>query len=346
MSQTTILMVGNYLPSPKYNKNIWHFLAERLSSQGWNVITTSSRQNLLLRLFDMLSTVWRYRHIYKIAQIDVFSGKAFIFSECCSWLLNKLNKPIVLTLHGGGLADFANSHPERVRRVFQRALKIITPSPFLQGAMQNYHPGIHFIPNPIDISSAIVRIRENPQPVLIWVRAFHQIYNPSLAVKVVKILASDFPDLHLLMIGPDKGDGSLNRFHQEAVRLGVDKRIEIIGAVSHEDIPVWLDIGDVFLNTTNYDAAPRSVLEAMANGLCVVSTNVGGMPYIIEDGVNGLLVPPDEPKLLSDAVRTILTNQHLAVTLSKNAHQEALKHDWSLILPQWETLLKGLLNYG
>lgn len=343
MSQTTILMVGNYLPSPKYNKNIWHFLAERLSSQGWNVITTSSRENSLLRLFDMLSTVWRYRHIYKAAQIDVFSGKAFIFSECCSWLLNKLNKPIVLTLHGGGLADFANSHPERVRRVFQRASKIVTPSPFLQGAMQDYYPGIHFIPNPIDISSAIVRIRENPQPVLVWVRAFHKVYNPMLAVKVIKILASEYPNIHLLMIGPDKGDGSLNRFHQGAVRLGVDERIEIIGAVSHEDIPVWLDKGDVFLNTTNYDAAPRSVLEAMANGLCVVSTNVGGMPYLLDDGFDGLLVEPGHALGMAKAVSRILSNPGFAKILSSNALMKARTHDWSEVLPKWEALFNNMI---
>lgn len=340
MSKQTILMIGNYLPQPKYNKNIWQFLSENLSAQGWNVITTSSKENKFLRLLDMLYSVWKYRHVYELAQIDVFSGSAFTFAQSCSWLLNRLKKPVIFTLHGGGLADFARSHPKRVERLLKRASVAVTPSPFIQHSLSSFRADIRFIPNPIDSSAAIFRIRQNPKPTLIWIRAFHQIYNPLLAVRVVELLASDFPDLRLLMVGPDKGDGSLSLFTQEALRLGVDHRIDLIGPIKHEDVPKWLDKGDIFLNTTNFDAAPSSVLEAMANGLCVVSTNVGGVPYIIEDGKDGLLVLPGEPELMAAAIKKILTNHLLAETLSNNARLRAAHYDWSLILPQWLTLLQ------
>jgi len=333
-------MVGNYLPQPKYNKNIWQFLAERLSDNGWQVLTTSSIENQFIRLIDMLYSIWKHRHKYNLSQVDVFSGKAFLFAELCSWLLKKLNKPIILTLHGGGLADFTRAHPNRIARVLKRAYVVVTPSPFLQHTLSSLRSDIRFIPNPIDSSAAIFRIRQNPKPILIWIRTFHQIYNPLLAVRVVELLASDFPDLRLLMVGPDKGDGSLSLFTQEALRMGVDHRIDLIGPIKHEDVPKWLDKGDIFLNTTNFDAAPRSILEAMANGLCVVSTNVGGVPYIIEDGKDGLLVPPEEPELMAAAIKKILTNHLLAETLSNNARLRAAHYDWSLILPQWLTLLQ------
>lgn len=340
MSKQTILMIGNYLPQPKYNKNIWQFLSENLSAQGWNVITTSSKENKFLRLLDMLYSVWKYRHVYELAQIDVFSGSAFTFAQSCSWLLNRLKKPVIFTLHGGGLAEFAQAYPKRVSRVFHRAAVVVTPSPFLQDALLPFHSEIRHIPNPIDVQSAIVRLRNNPQPVLVWVRAFHQIYNPSLAVESLALLTPDFPDIRLFMLGPDKGDGSLSQFKQVASALGVDKHIELIGAVDHEDVLHWLDQADIFINTTNYDNAPSSLLEAMANGLCVVSTNVGGVPYIIEDGKDGLLVPPGEPELMAAAIKKILTNHLLAETLSNNARLRAAHYDWSLILPQWLTLLQ------
>lgn len=333
-------MIGNYLPQPKYNKNIWQFLSENLTAKGWRVITTSSKENKILRLLDMLYTVWKHRQDYQLAEIDVFSGRAFSFVQACSWLLVRLKKPIIFTLHGGGLADFAQLHPNRVRRVFQRASVIVTPSPFLQQMLSAFHSDIRYIPNPIEAHSAIVRLRRNPQPILIWVRAFHQIYNPSLAVKSLALLVPDFPEIRLLMLGPDKGDGSFSKFKQDAIALNVDKHIELIGAVSHEDVLLWLDKADIFINTTNFDTAPRSVLEAMANGLCVVSTNVGGVPYIIEDGKDGLLVPPGEPELMADAIRKVLRDHQFAEMLSKNAHQKAINYDWSSILPQWLNLLQ------
>ncbi|HHX08675.1 MAG TPA: glycosyltransferase family 4 protein [Chloroflexi bacterium] len=344
MANRAVLMIGNYLPQPKYNKNIWQFLAERLSTHGWRVITTSSKENQVVRLIDMLHTVWRYRQKYQLAQIDVFSGKAFFFAQVCSWLLKILRKPIILTLHGGGLAEFAQTNPRKVSSLFQRASVVVTPSPFLQHALSSFHPDIRHIPNPIDASAAIVRLRQNPRPILVWVRAFHQIYNPNLAVQSIALLAPDFPDLRLLMIGPDKGDGSLSQFIQEASTLSVDQNIELIGPLYHEDVLAWLDKADIFINTTNFDAAPRSVLEAMANGLCVVSTNVGGVPYIIEDGKDGLLVPPGEPELMAAEIRKILTDHQLAEMLSKNARSKAIQYDWSSILPQWLALLQEVTD--
>ena len=107
MNQQSILLIGNHLSIDHANKNVWHYMAEKLSARGWQVITTSSQQNQALRLLDMLSTVYTQRHEYVLAQIDVFSGKAFIYAEACSQLLKWLGKPMVLTLHGGGLPEFA-----------------------------------------------------------------------------------------------------------------------------------------------------------------------------------------------------------------------------------------------
>ena len=175
MSQKSILLIGNHLSTEHSNKNVWHYMAEKLSARGWRVITTSSQQNQALRLIDMLHTIYAQRREYALAQIDVFSGKPFIFAEACAKLLKWLRKPIVLTLHGGGLPEFAAKHPLRVQHLFQRADAVVTPSPFLQNSLRPYSSEIPLINNPIDISKGIYRQRSSQQPKLIWVRAFHEI---------------------------------------------------------------------------------------------------------------------------------------------------------------------------
>jgi glycosyltransferase involved in cell wall biosynthesis len=87
-------------------------------------------------------------------------------------------------------------------------------------------------------------------------------------------------------------------------------------------------------------------LEAAASGSCIVSTNVGELPYIWEDGKEVLLVVPDDPKAMSAAIRRILTEPGLAEWLSINARKKAEQYDWSVILPQWEKLFKKVIVDG
>ena len=344
MQKPVLLLIGNHFLSANLNKNIWHFMAERLAGRGWEVITTSDKRFPPLRLLDMVWTVIQERRRYDLAQIDVFSEKAFIWSEVCTFFLKRLGKPILLTLHGGKLPEFAAEHPQRVRRVMQSADVIVTPSPYHQVAFEKYRPDIRLILNPINLEKSIYRHRLQAQPRLVWVRAFHEVYNPCLAPRVLHLLAPDFQEIELLMIGPDKGDGSLERMLNLAEQLGLRDRIRIAGGIPHEQVPIYLDKGDVFINTTNYDTAPRSVLEAMANGLCVVTTNVGGMPWLVEEEVDGLLVPPDDPGAMAAAVSRVLTDPGLSARLSANARHKAEAYDWSAILPQWERLFLEVSN--
>ncbi|MDW7755751.1 MAG: glycosyltransferase family 4 protein [Brevefilum sp.] len=344
MRQKSILMISNFLPQPAYNKNIWHALAERLAEAGWDVITTSDKINRFTRLFNMVSTIHRERKRYNLAQIDVFSGKAFIFAEISAYLLQRLKKPIVLTLHGGRLPKFASEHPRRVRRLLQAGTAVMTPSHFLQDELREFHPNIKVIPNPIELAHAVFRPRHTVKPNLIWIRAFHSVYNPSMAVKVLHTLITDFPKAHLTMVGPDKGDGSRKQMLSLVRQYHLEDAIEVLPGVSHDAIPQQLNQADIFINTSNYDTFPRSIIEAMANGLCIVSTHVGGIPYLISNHQEGLLVPPDKPDEMASAIREILQNTTLASYLSQNARKKAEAYDWSAILPQWENLFTQIIE--
>jgi glycosyltransferase involved in cell wall biosynthesis len=318
-------------------------LAEKLQSRGWKVITTSAKVFQPLRLMDMVSAILLKQGHYSLAQIDVFSGKAFIFAQVCSFLLAHLDKPIVMTLHGGGLPDFARKHPKRLKRTLARATAVVSPSPYHQVELKQYRADIRLIPNPIDLSTLKYKHRAKPTANLVWVRSFHEIYNPSMAPRVLQQLAPDFQDIQLWMIGPDKGDGSLQRMLTLAEKLNVRHRIHIVGGLPHTEIPDWLSKGDIFINTTNFDTAPRCVLEAMAIGLCIVSTEVGGIPYLVEHEQEGLLVPPDDAPAMAAAIKRLLIEPNLGSKLSKNARIKAENYDWSQILTKWEALFDTMV---
>jgi glycosyltransferase involved in cell wall biosynthesis len=160
-----------------------------------------------------------------------------------------------------------------------------------------------------------------------------------MAVAVLGKVRQSFPEATLTMVGPDKGDGSLAATRKAAANSGLRGSITFTGPVAKEAVPEIMAQHDVFINTTSIDNMPVSVIEAMACGLGIVSTNAGGLPYLLTDQYDGLLVPPDDPAAMSAAVHRILSNPVLAGRISQNARAKAEEFDWSRVLPQWQTIL-------
>lgn len=343
-SKPSLLLVANFLSDKGSSFSVGEELAEHLLLAGYQVITTSRLRSRLLRYLDMVSTVWFRRKDYQSAYVEVYSGLSFFWAESVCWLFNKLGKPYILTLHGGNLPAFAQRHPVRVRRLLNSASLVTAPSKYLLTKIKPYCKELLLLPNPLHIPDYQFSLRENPRPVLIWLRAFHEIYNPSLAPRMITLLSRKFPSMHLKMVGPDKGDGSLQLAQNLSQNLGVAENIEFIGGIPKRQVPQYLNSADIFINTTNVDNMPVSVIEAMACGLCVVSTNVGGIPYLLDDENDALLVPADDPEAMARAIRRILTEPGLAARLSANARSKVEQFDWSVILPQWESLFAGLVR--
>jgi glycosyltransferase involved in cell wall biosynthesis len=339
-----VLLVGTFLSSTLGNRSACEDLAARLAASLWPVLTTSARPGRLPRLLDMISVAWCRRFDYAVAHVDVFSGSAFVCAEAVCQIFRWLGKPYILTLRGGSLPAFAQSWPRRVRHLLCSAAVVTTPSRYLLEGMAPYCTNLHLLPNPLDLSAYKFKLRKHLQPSLVWLRSFHSIYNPSLAPKTLAHLVNSFPGISLAMIGPDKGDGSLQAMQKTATELGVAHRIGLPGGIPKAEVADWVNRGDIFLNTTNVDNTPISVLEAMACGLCVVSTNVGGIPYLLEHEHDALLVPPDDPAAMASAVHRLLTEPGLAERLSRNARQKAEQFDWSIILSQWEALLTSVMT--
>jgi glycosyltransferase involved in cell wall biosynthesis len=342
-----VLIVGNFLSATRgFSRGVCEDLAVRLQEYGHVVLTTSHRRSRLNRLVDMLRTVWKQHPHFDVAQVDVFSGPAFIWAEAVCGLLKLLRKPFVLTLHGGNLPVFADRWPRRVARLLSSATCVTAPSRFLQETLRVYRRDIELIPNGMDLSAYTFRKRSSVAPRLVWLRAFHSIYNPTLLPAVVAKLAKHHPETFLTMIGPDKGDGSLESTRRIAEKLGVNSRIRFIPGIPKEEVPTSLDGQEIFISLSDADNTPVSIVEAMASGLPVVSSDVGGMRYLVEDREDGLLVPSRDPDAVATAVEELLAQPLLVQKLTSKAREKAEAFDWAIVLPRWQQIFERVAASG
>jgi glycosyltransferase involved in cell wall biosynthesis len=139
------------------------------------------------------------------------------------------------------------------------------------------------------------------------------------------------------MIGPEK-DGSLQQCKKYAKELNVD--VYFPGKLSKTE---WIKLSydyNIFINTTNYDNMPVSVIEAMALGFPIISTNVGGMPFLIDNHKDGILVNPDDANGFVNQIKNIISNPKEAIMLGNNARNKAESFNWDLIKQEWISLLK------
>jgi glycosyltransferase involved in cell wall biosynthesis len=341
MKFPSVLIVGNFLTREGGTTQVCEELSQKLRRAGHAVTTTSARKRRISRLAEMLYTSWKYRSSYDVAQVAVFSGPSFFWAEAVCNLLTAIRCPYVLTLHGGGLPEFARKNHRRVRRLLDRAAAVTVPSMYLLDKMRGYRSDLILVPNALDIA-AYERNADSIRPRLAWLRAFHDIYNPMMAPRVLSRLKDEFPSIHLTMIGPDKGNSSRARTLAEARRYGVEAHLEMHSLVPKEKVPSALGTADIFLNTSRIDNTPVTVLEAMAAGLCVVSTDVGGIPYLLEAGREALLVPQDDDAAMAAAVRLLLRDQQFAAKIRTAAYSKLRTFDWNVVLPQWQDLLTSV----
>lgn len=316
-------------------------LTKLLQGEGHTVICSSEKTNKLSRLLEMCYTIIKHRKTTDVVLIDTFSTSNFYYALVTSQLARLFSLKYMPILHGGNL-PFRLKHSEFLSiLIFKYAYQNVSPSLYLAHEFRKYNFDTLYIPNTIPIAEIPFKLRTNLEPKLLWVRAFDKIYNPEMAIKVLALLKASHKNASLCMVGPDK-DGSLNQTKELAKQLGVANNVTFTGVLPKEQ---WHQLSEnyaVFINTTNIDNMPVSVVEAMALGLPVVSTDAGGLPYLIENGVDGLLIPLNDEKKMAEAIESLLNNSEKAGELSKNAREKAEKFDGNSLKTQWHKLLENV----
>jgi len=314
-------------------------LGPLLEKEGHYVRYASNKKNKVLRLCDMLFKVLRYSRTVNIVLIDTYSTQNFYYALLVSQLCRWCGLPYIPVLHGGNLPQRLMKSPRMSSLIFRNAKINVAPSAYLKEQFElNGFNNVEYVPNTIELSNYQFFKRTFDKPRLLWVRSFSKIYNPLMAIQVLKQLKESALDASLCMVGPD-ADGTFMEAKNFSKELGLN--VKFTGKLPKQE---WLELSkdyNVFINTTNIDNTPVSVIEAMALGLPVVSTNVGGMPYLIENGRNGILVEPNETDEMVQAIISLFDDISMAETLVLNARMSSELYDWQSVRLKWNEILRN-----
>ncbi|HEV8700167.1 MAG TPA: glycosyltransferase family 4 protein [Candidatus Polarisedimenticolia bacterium] len=318
-------------------------LSGRFRSAGYPVVTASASPNRYLRLLDVARTIVQRRGAIDILIVHVYSGPSFVVEDVASWLGRRFGLRIILLLHGGAMPEFMAKFPDWTRRVLGRADAIVAPSPFLARSAAAHGFECQVIPNLIDLNRYPHRRRGTLEPRLFWMRSFHPVYNPILAVRVLERLRATHPRATLVMGGPDKGMQS--EVQALARRIGLGDAVRFPGFLDMAGKAREGQAADVFINTSRVDNMPVCVVEAAAMGIPVVSTAVGGVTDLVQDGETALLVPDDDVEAMAGSIQRLLRDPDLAGRLSEKGRRLAERSAWEQVHPLWEALFARLQSH-
>jgi len=335
--KSSILYIGNKLSDPKANPTSHKSLVKGLESEGFHIYSASGLKNKYLRLADMIYTFLKNANKFKVVLIDVYSTQNFWYAIIIARLSRIFGKNYIPILHGGDLKSRFENSTYSTKKLLENAYHIVSPSVYYKNEVikLGYQKVIH-IPNPISLKHYDFKERNNFQPKILWVRAFNDIYNPLMAIKSLELILKKYPSAELCMVGPDK-DGSLEVCKKYAKHNKLP--VTFTGKLKKKEWTQLASNFDIFLNTSNIDNSPLSVIEAMALGLTVITTNVGGMPFLINDKKDGILIQKNAPEEVSIWVDWIVQNPVETNKITRRAREKVLNFDWYKIKDDWKELL-------
>ncbi len=124
-------------------------------------------------------------------------------------------------------------------------------------------------------------------------------------------VAEEVPEAHLWLVGKAENVAYAAQLRQQMERLGLNDRVTLVGAVSQQELAGYMARSRALVLDSSSEGLPRVVVEAMFSGLAVIASNVSGTPQVIEDGVTGYLIPPEDVPALVDALRAMYNNPHI-----------------------------------
>jgi len=251
-------------------------------------------------------------------------------------------KKIIVTYHGGEAAEYFKKHGSFARRWLKRADKAIVLSGFLKKVFDEYQIPCVVIPNIVALRDDIYQPKKSIAPKMISIRHLRELYRIDLIIKAFEQVVKHYPEATLDILGQGDCREKLEQYVHNAVESGKWKveSIRFVGQVPNEKIYDYLRANDIMLSAPSIDNMPVSILEAMNAGLLVISSRVGGIPYIIDEGRTGLLFENGNADDLASQIECALMHQRESAAMIESAHKEVKKYSWEniqkLLLPMYE----------
>lgn len=245
--------------------------------------------------------------------------------------------PVVASYHGGMVAQFVQEDRRRVLALLRHVDALVTATTRTGQVFESL--GIHavrmhnlveldeFKPRPA--GSAIKLSLAGSGPALLWIKRFDQVGNGALMVRAFAHVREQLPNACLSMIG----EGS-KRAEVETLARELGAPVHFAGRVSFQELKQAYQTADVFVSSSAVEDQPNTLLEASATGLPIVATAVGGVPEMVQHGVNGLLVAPSDEQAMAQAVVRIARDPELARHLGQAAIANAREYTWPAVRPR------------
>jgi glycosyltransferase involved in cell wall biosynthesis len=286
------------------------------------------------------------RRRVQLLHVHCASGPSF-WRKCLFMLPTfAIGLPVVLHWHGGGFVDFYRCSPRWQQRligwVFRRSDRVIALSAQWHTILSELFPQARVvtISNPVQLTEVPAARTASPPTLLFLGRVIAEKGVEDLLQAMPSVLAQ-VPHCRLVLAGT----GDLQRHRDIAARLGVAHAVQFPGYVEGAAKSALLAQASVFVLPSHIEAMPMSVLEAMAHGLPVVATTVGGIPQAVRNGVDGLLFAPRDVAALADALVRVLSDDALRLRLADAARQRVVQNFAAdLIVPKVQALWREVLE--
>lgn len=315
-------------------------LSRLLGTNGYSVVTVSKYGNKWIRLLDIVFQLIFKWYRYDIAIVQFYSGNSLIWQYIAAKIVKYFGKKLVFTVHGGGVPDRIKKLPRSYLPLLKAADVVTVPSVFMKTALGQHAINSILIENTLPLNEYPFYHKETLRPVLLWMRAFSDIYNPLMAVRVVAELKKKFSSVKMYMGGKDLG--LLNETKKLIEELDLANNIEIVGFMNLTDKKKYGNLCDFYITTNKIDNAPVTVLEMWAMGLVVISTKVGGMADLIDNGINGCLVNDNNHIGMAEKIEGIIVNNSLAHKLVANGKEKVKSYNEKVVYDKWEKVLDQL----
>lgn len=324
-----VLLICNYKPKVGGISGQVDILQKMLQADGHTAEVFSTKAPLLRRMllpFKLKST----GKDFDVFHIHCCSNWGFLPAVVGVSVGRRLGKRIVLTYHGGGGEKFFDRHPKLVRHFLTRTDANIVLSGFLAQVFEKHGLPFATIPNILELDDSRFRQRGMLQPNYICTRAHEPLYNIPCILRAFHKVQSIRPEATLTLVGGGSEHENLVRMAEE---LGL-QNVTFTGRVANEDIYTYLNRADIMLSAPTVDNMPVSVLEAMNAGLLVISSKVGGVPYMVKNNNTGLLFDSDDSDALAGKMLWAVDNQTISRTITLQAHKAVSRYRWENIKEQ------------
>jgi glycosyltransferase involved in cell wall biosynthesis len=283
------------------------------------------------RLVPYLLRLFRCAGHVDLFHVMANSGWAWhLFAAPAVWIGRLRKVPVIVNYRGGEAELFLARQAAWVRPTLRRAAALIVPSKFLQGVFGRIGIGAEIVPNIVDLARFHPDLSRSPGHHAIVTRNLEDIYDIPTALRAFAQVRRTHSDAVLTVAGSGPSRPALQALAQE---LGIASAVRFTGRLDNERIADLYREADLLLNPSTVDNMPISLLEAMASGVAIVTTDVGGIPHMVEDGKTALLVPVRDPAAMAAAALRVFAQPDLAASLHAAGIEAAERYTWSNVRP-------------